>query len=102
VSSLTRSRRTRTNLRLDRTLVPGQTVGLLAGSGRFPILFAESARRQGYKVACVGIRYEASEELRDLCSSFQIVGVSRLGGMIRAFKRAEVREIVMAARSPRV
>ncbi|HEY2158878.1 MAG TPA: hypothetical protein VGH33_24825, partial [Isosphaeraceae bacterium] len=34
----------------------GDTIGLLAGSGRFPILFAEAARRQGLKVACVGIR----------------------------------------------
>ncbi len=37
-----------------------EPIGLLAGSGRFPILFA-AARRQGLPVACVGIRYEASE-----------------------------------------
>ena len=36
----------------------------LAGSGRFPILFAEAARRQGLKVACVGIRHEAPDERR--------------------------------------
>ena len=75
-----------------------RVIGLLAGSGRFPILFAESARRQGYEIACVGIRYEASEELRSLCRSFELVGVSRLGGMIRAFKRRGVREIVMAGK----
>ena len=75
-----------------------RVIGLLAGSGRFPILFAEAARRQGYEIACVGIRYEASEELRPLCRSFEHVGVSRLGGMIRAFKRQGVREIVMAGK----
>ena len=74
------------------------TVGLLAGSGRFPILFAEGARKQGYKIACVGIRYEASEELRSLCDSFDVVSVSRLGGMIRAFKRRGVKRIVMAGK----
>jgi DUF1009 family protein len=98
MTSLARPRPTRTTLRGARTLEPGQTVGLLAGSGRFPIVFAESARQQGYKVACVGIRYEAPEELRDLCDSFQLVGISKLGGMIRAFKRAGVREIVMAGK----
>jgi DUF1009 family protein len=72
-----------------------QPIGLLAGSGRFPILFAKAAREQGLPVACVGIRYEASESLRDLCDSFQVVGVSRLGGMIRSFKRRGVRRIVM-------
>lgn len=73
-------------------------IGLLAGSGRFPILFAEAARRQGLKVACVGIRYEAPAELADLCDSFQLVGVSRLGGMIRAFRRRGVERIVMAGK----
>lgn len=73
-------------------------VGLLAGSGRFPILFAEAARKQGYKVECVAIRYEASEELRALCDSFQVVSVSKLGGMIRAFRRNDVKRIVMAGK----
>ena len=76
----------------------GATIGLLAGSGRFPILFAEAAKRQGLKVACVGIRYEASEALRDLCDSFEVVGVSKLGGMIRSFRRRGSRRIVMAGK----
>lgn len=76
----------------------GRTVGLLAGSGRFPILFAEAARRQGWEVACVGIRYEAPEELRTLCASFHDVGVSKLGRMIRTFRREGVERIVMAGK----
>jgi len=75
-----------------------EPIGLLAGSGRFPILFAEAARRQGLAVACVGIRYEASEELRSLCDSFQLVGVAKLGRMIRVFKRARTKRIVMAGK----
>jgi DUF1009 family protein len=73
-------------------------IGLLAGSGRFPILFAEAAKRQGLRVACVGIRYEAPEVLRELCDSFEVVGVSKLGGMIRAFRRQWVEKIVMAGK----
>jgi DUF1009 family protein len=75
-----------------------EPVGLLAGSGRFPILFAEAARRQGLRVACVGIRYEAPDELRDLCESFQLHGIARLGGFIRAFRRLGVKRIVMAGK----
>ena len=74
------------------------TIGLLAGSGRFPILFAEAARRQGLKVACVGIRDEAPDVLAELCDSFQVVGVAKLGGMIRAFKRRNAQRIVMAGK----
>ncbi len=73
-------------------------IGLLAGSGRFPILFAEAARRQGLRIACVGIKYEAPAELRALCDSFQLAGVARLGGMIRAFRRLGVRRIIMAGK----
>jgi UDP-2,3-diacylglucosamine hydrolase len=73
-------------------------IGLIAGSGRFPILFALAARQQGLPVACVGIRYEASPELRDLCDSFEWVGVAKLGRMIRAFKRARAERIVMAGK----
>jgi DUF1009 family protein len=80
----------------------GQThkrpIGLLAGSGRFPILFAESARRQGLSVACVGVRYEASDELRTLCDAFEIVSVSKLGRMIRTFQRMDVEQVVMAGK----
>ncbi|MHC5539367.1 LpxI family protein [Singulisphaera rosea] len=74
------------------------TIGLLAGSGRFPILFAEAARRQGFDVACVGIRYEASDELRSLCTTFETIGVSKLGGMIRSFRRQGASQIVMAGK----
>jgi hypothetical protein len=75
-----------------------QKIGLLAGSGRFPILFAEAAKRQGLKVACVGIRYEAPEVLAEICDSYQVVGVTKLGGMIRAFKKQGVGQIVMAGK----
>jgi DUF1009 family protein len=75
-----------------------QPIGLLAGSGRFPILFAEAARRQGLAVACVGIKYEAPDELRELCHSFQVVGVARMGAMIRGFRRQGVERVVMAGK----
>jgi DUF1009 family protein len=90
------------SLSLRRTPAPSRAaepmVGLLAGSGRFPILFAEAARRQGLKVACVGIKYEAPRELRDLCTTFETAGVAKLGRMIRLFGRQGVRQVVMAGK----
>lgn len=90
-----------TSSRIGRRITPPPTeerIGLLAGSGRFPILFAEAARRQGLKVACVGIRYEAPEVLGALCDSIETVGVSKLGGMIRSFRKRGVRRVVMAGK----
>lgn len=77
---------------------PGTKIGLLAGSGRFPVLFAEGARRQGYEVYCVGVRYEAPEELRSQCADFRVRGVSKLGGMMRDFQRMGITNVVMAGK----
>lgn len=73
-------------------------IGLLAGSGRFPIVFAEKARTAGLPVVCVGVRTEASRELARLTSAFYWSGPGRMGRMIRVFKREGVRTIVMAGK----
>ncbi len=73
-------------------------IGLLAGSGRFPVLFAEKAKALGLEVVCVGVRFEAAPELQGLVSRFYWAGVSRMGRMIRCFKRAGVQRVVMAGK----
>jgi UDP-2,3-diacylglucosamine hydrolase len=73
-------------------------IGLLAGSGRFPVVFAEKARRLGIPVVCVGIRHEASSELAQLVHRFYWAGVARLGRMIRCFKAEGVERATMAGK----
>jgi DUF1009 family protein len=73
-------------------------IGLLAGSGRFPIVFAEKARSLGRRVVCVGIRHEAAPELATLVDRFYWTGVAKLGRMIRCFKREGVERLVMAGK----
>jgi UDP-2,3-diacylglucosamine hydrolase len=77
---------------------PGDCLGLLAGSGRFPLIVAEKARALRIPVVCVGIRGEAPAELADLVNQFYWAGVARLGRMIRCFRRAGVKRIVMAGK----
>jgi DUF1009 family protein len=73
-------------------------IGLLAGSGRFPVTFAEKARLLGIPVVCVGVRHEASAELVRMVDRFYWAGVARMGRMIRCFKREGVKQIVMAGK----
>jgi DUF1009 family protein len=77
-------------------------IGLLAGWGRFPILFAEKAQSLGIPVVCVGIRGEADPSLAAKVQSFYWVGVARLGRMIRCFKRAGIERLVMAGKIHKV
>src|SRR5262245_58446792 len=85
----------RSSFRVPRSSLP---VGLLAGSGRFPVIFAEKARSLGIPVVCVGIKHEAPPELTALCHRFHWTGVARLGRMIRCFRREGVRRVVMAGK----
>jgi DUF1009 family protein len=76
----------------------GQRVGLLAGSGRFPVEFAQAAVREGHEVICLGVAGMASEALRDICHSFRTIPLARIGLAIRHFKRRRVERAVMAGK----
>jgi DUF1009 family protein len=84
---------------MSRTTRP---IGLLAGWGRFPFVFAEKAHSLGVPVICVGIRGEASPELAKHCHRFYWAGLARLGRMIRCFRREGVHEAVMAGKVHKV
>lgn len=81
---------------------PSAPIGLVAGWGRFPLYFAERARELGIPVVCVGIRDMAAPELADRVERFDWTGVAQLGRMIRLFRRAGVRQVVMAGKVHKV
>ncbi|HLA79627.1 MAG TPA: UDP-2,3-diacylglucosamine diphosphatase LpxI [Vicinamibacteria bacterium] len=71
-------------------------LGLIAGNGRFPILVARAARRQGRRVVAVAIREEASPELADEVDEIHWVGLGQLGRCIEALTAGGAAEAVMA------
>lgn len=86
-----------------RNIIPirpgqGESVGLLAGWGTFPVTFARAAKEQGYKVRCYALEGMASEELATICDDIIYGGVAKLGKAIRYFRRGQVRRAVMAGK----
>jgi UDP-2,3-diacylglucosamine hydrolase len=73
-----------------------ETIGLIAGNGRFPLIFAETARREGVRVVAVAHRGETDEGIDGLADSVTWVRIGELGKMIRTFRDAGVRRAVMA------
>ena len=73
-------------------------LGLLAGAGQFPIMFARAARAQGHYVCGVGVRDMASPELAGLCDHYETTPLGWLGRPIRAFRRAGISQAVMAGK----
>jgi len=80
------------------TIEPLRRIGLLAGAGRFPIAFAEAARRQGVPVVGVGLLGVASDSLRELCDYYTTASLGRIGKSIAVFKRFGVNRVVMAGK----
>jgi DUF1009 family protein len=78
-------------------------LGLIAGNGRFPVLFAEAARRQGYAVHAVALEGEADgDALRACVTTLDWVKVGQVDAIIRALKGHEVDRAVMAGGVGRV
>lgn len=71
-------------------------IGLIAGNGKFPLIFAEEAKRQGYSVVAVAHRDETDASLEQRVDHFSWIYVGQLGKIIRTFQRAGVTEAVMA------
>ena len=71
-------------------------IGLLAGNGRFPIIFAESARKKGVEVVAIGINEETSKELEKFVNKIYWLGVGELEKLLGILKEENIRSIVMA------
>jgi hypothetical protein len=71
-------------------------IGLIAGNGQFPLLFARSAREQGREVVAVAHEGETLPELESLVREIHWIKLGQLGKIINIFKKAHVTEAVMA------
>lgn len=63
-----------------------ERIGLIAGSGRFPVLFAETARRHGVDVMAVAHRGETSVDLERVVDGIAWVDPGELEPLITALK----------------
>ncbi len=71
------------------------TIGLIAGGGRFPILFAESARRAGHRVVAVAHRNETDPALAEKVDAISWVKLGQIGHLVAALKQGGATESVM-------
>jgi len=77
---------------------PPAPVGLIAGSGRLPVLVAGGLVRLGYAVHAVGFAGLCDPELRSMCASFREVGLFRVASWPRMLRRHHVQHAIMVGR----
>ncbi|MGH9662155.1 MAG: LpxI family protein [Bryobacteraceae bacterium] len=70
--------------------------GLIAGSGRFPILALEEARKLGHEVVVAAIKEEAAPEVESLAWRCHGISLGQLGKLIDLLKVEGVTEVIMA------
>jgi DUF1009 family protein len=73
-----------------------ETIGLIAGNGSFPVLFARTARNEGVQVVAVAHRGETEREIENWVDSVIWVKVGQLDTIIRTLQAHGVRRAVMA------
>jgi len=71
-------------------------IGLIAGGGQFPLLFARAARKQGRAVVAAAHVNESDPALESEVDRLCWVKLGQLGKIIKHFKKNGVREAVFA------
>ena len=75
-----------------------EKLGILAGSGRFPVLIAEEARRAGMEVVVLGISGVTDAAIESVASKISYFKLGQISKAIEAFKSAGVTKAVMAGK----
>ncbi len=71
-------------------------IGLIAGSGRFPILWAQSAKSKGVEVMCFAIKGNTSPKIRRFVDRISWFDVYDFSSLLKAIRESGVKKMVMA------
>jgi len=69
-------------------------IGIIAGGGQFPYLFAEAAKKAGRQVVIIGHKGETHPELEKISDSFCWIKLGQLGKILKYLRKEKVHEAV--------
>lgn len=79
-----------------------EKIGLIAGNRRFPLLFAQCARKKGYSVVAIAIKKDTSRRLKNLVDKIYWLALSEFSRLFEIFRQEGISRVVMAGQvSPR-
>ncbi|MDD5109243.1 MAG: UDP-2,3-diacylglucosamine diphosphatase LpxI [Candidatus Omnitrophica bacterium] len=77
-------------------------IGLIAGNRKFPLLFAEAAKKKGCSIVAIAIKGDTSPKLKKFVDKIYWIGLSDFQKMFDILKNEAVEGVVMAGQiSPR-
>jgi hypothetical protein len=73
-----------------------EKIGLIAGNRKFPLIFAQGAKRSGNYIVCVAIKKETSAGLKKYVDEIHWIALQEFNRMFSIFRESGVKKIVMA------
>jgi DUF1009 family protein len=70
-------------------------IGLIAGSGQFPILFCKRAKENGFRVFVVAYVNEADSKLEEIADHLEWLHIGQIKRLLKFFKKHQINETVM-------
>ncbi len=70
-------------------------IGLIAGSGQFPLLFARAAREKGWQIYAAAYREEADPDLGHHADAIEWFYVGQINRLIKFFHQHQITQAVM-------
>ncbi|MCK5533501.1 UDP-2,3-diacylglucosamine diphosphatase LpxI [bacterium] len=71
-------------------------IGIIAGNGKFPFIFAQKAKKTGKEIVIIALKGEADKQIEKIADKVYWINVGKLGKLIEVLKQENVKEAVMA------
>jgi hypothetical protein len=71
-------------------------IGLIAGNGKFPLMFAHAASRKGIDVIAIAIKHDTSRLITPLVKKVFWLSLKDYSRMFEIFKKEDIKKVIMA------
>ncbi len=73
-----------------------EKIGLIAGNKKFPLIFAEAARKKGYSIVAVAVKGDTSRALNKIVDKIYWLSLSEYSQIFSIFKNEGIKKLAMA------
>lgn len=73
-----------------------EKIGLIAGNRKFPLIFAEAAKKKGYSVVAVAVKGDTSVSLKKIADKVHWINLGDFTGLFAIFQKEGISKVVMA------
>jgi hypothetical protein len=73
-----------------------EKIGLIAGNRKFPLIFAEAAKKNNFHIVAIAVKGDTSVRLKKLVDKIHWIGLGEFSRVFEIFKQEEIKKVVMA------